>query len=131
MYQKQSKETIKIKKLIVVFFACIFLISTLSICAFAATVTVSEETSISMDDILNSEVVSTLKVVVVTLVNPIAAASMSMALFGLAFSSGQKQTENILKTVKAITIAFVILNGLGLLLSTIGAVVGTHAYVFS
>lgn len=93
MYQKQSKETIKIKKLIVVFFACIFLISTLSICAFAATVTVSEETSISMDDILNSEVVSTLKVVVVTLVNPIAAASMSMALFGLAFSSGQKQTE--------------------------------------
>lgn len=131
MHQNQSKKTIKIQKMITVFCLCFFLISVFSVVTFAATVTVSEETSISMEDILNSEVLSTLKVVVVTLVNPIAAVAMSMALFGFAFSNGQKQTENILKTVKAITIAFVILNGLGLLLSTIGAVVGTHAYVFS
>lgn len=131
MHQNQSKKTIKINKTIVVFFLCIFLVSILSVCTFAANVTVSEDTSILMEDILSSEALSTLKVAIATLVNPIAATAMAIALFGLAFSNSPKQTENILKTIKAITIAFVVLNCLGLILTTIGAVVGTHAYVFS
>lgn len=129
MYRKRTY--CKIQKLFTILFLCIFLMLSLSICSFAAgSVTVDEEVDITMQGILNSEALDTLKTITATLVNPIASVAMGAALLSLAFAGDSRQAENAVKTIKSIVIAFVITNCLGLILTGIGSVVGTHAYTF-
>lgn len=129
MYRKRT--SCKIQKLFTILFLCIFLVLSLSICSFAAgSVTVDEEVDITMQGILNSEALDTLKTITATLVNPIASVAMGAALLSLAFAGDSRQAENAVKTIKSIVIAFAITNCLGLILTGIGSVVGTHAYTF-
>lgn len=129
MYRKRMYS--KIQKIFTILFLCAFLILSFSICSFAeGSVTVDEEVDITMQGILDSAALDTLKTITATLVNPIASVSMGAALFSLAFASDSRQAEIAVKTIKSIVFAFVITNCLGLILTGIGTVVGTHAYTF-
>lgn len=129
MYRKRTHS--KTQKFFTILLLCAFLVLSFSICSFAAgSVTVDEETDISMQGLLNSEALDTLKTITATLVNPIASVAMGAALFSLAFAGDSRQAEIAIKTIKYIVIAFAITNCLGLILTGIGSVVGTHAYTF-
>lgn len=134
MYQKQNYK--KAKKILSVLVLSAFLVMAFSIFSFAedttsgGSVTVSEETDITVQGILDSDAMKTLKSIVTTLVNPISSVAMGAAIFSLAFARDSKQTENSLKAIKAIVIGFVLINSLGLTLTAIGSIVGVHTYTF-
>lgn len=127
MYQTNRKSKIIFLALFLV--ACTFIVT-----SFALSISAKyegDDLGISMNEILNSSAVSELKTVVVTLVNPVASVSLGANILGLVMSKSQKQSENLLKGIKAIVWGFVLCNSIGLLLSTVGNIIGNHAYTFT
>lgn len=127
MYQPNRKSKIMFLALFLI--TCTFIMT-----SFALSISATYEGNdlgISMSEILNSPAVSELKTIIVTMVNPIASVSLGATILGLVISKSQKQAENLLKGIKAIVWGFVLCNSLGLILSTIGNIIGNHAYTFT
>lgn len=120
-------------------FFCVFTTVCITMCAVLLTSTAfgisveykGSDLGISMSEILHSSAVATLKSIVVSLVNPVASVALGGTILGLIVSSSQRQTENLLKGVKAIIWGFALINSLGLIFTAIGGIVGNHAYTFS
>lgn len=127
MYQTNRKSKIIFLALLLV--ACTFIMTSFAL-SISATYE-GDDLGISMSEILNSSAVSELKTIVVTLVNPIASVSLGATILGLVMSKSQKQSENLLKGIKAIVWGFVLCNSIGLFLSTVGNIIGNHAYTFT
>ena len=89
-----------------------------------------DDLDVSMSAILESSAVKSLKTLVVTLVNPVASIALGGTLIGLMMSKSPKQTESLLKGIKAIVWGFALSNSIGLFLSAVGNIIGNHAYIF-
>lgn len=127
MYQPNRKSKIMFLALFLI--TCTFIMTSFAL-SISATYE-GDDLGISMSEILNSPAVSELKTIIVTMVNPIASVSLGATILGLVISKSQKQAENLLKGIKAIVWGFVLCNSLGLILSTIGNIIGNHAYTFT
>lgn len=131
MYGKMRKK--KFKKILsyILLFALLATLCAVSVCAAGGTVSVSEETKITMEDILKSEALTTLKTITITLINPIASVALGAAILNLAFSWDSKQTGYAIQAIKSIVIGFALVNCIGLILTGIGLIVGSHSYTFT
>lgn len=127
---KPRKEKIfrTISTLLVTMLLCAAL--TVVVSATNVSVSYNGNNDISMSSILHSDVVKTIKSIVITLVNPIASVSLGATLIGLMFSSSPKQAENLIKGIKGIVWAFALINSLGLIFTAIGHIVGSNVYTF-
>lgn len=127
---KPRKE--KIFRIISTLLVAMLLCAALTVVVSATDVSVSYNgnNDISMSSILHSDVVKTIKSIVITLVNPIASVSLGATLIGLMSSSSPKQAENLIKGIKGIVWAFVLINSLGLIFTAIGRIVGSNVYTF-
>lgn len=131
MYQKRKK--IVTVMLISILLCSFFLMFNLTFCEETTKAAVKyngDDLDVSMSAILESSVVKSLKTLVVTLVNPVASIALGGTLIGLMMSKSPKQTESLLKGIKAIVWGFALSNSIGLFLSTVGNIIGNHAYTF-
>lgn len=129
MYLRKRKSIKIINTLLVI--ALLSVVLTVSVYAADVSVSYSGSKDISMSSILHSDVVKTIKNILATLVNPIASVSMGASLIGLTLSSSQKQSERLLRAVKAIVWAFALANLIGLIFTAAGNIVGSNTYTFS
>lgn len=129
MYLRKRKSIKIINTLLVI--ALLSVVLTVSVYAADVSVSYSGSNDISMSSILHSDVVKTIKNILVTLLNPIASVSMGASLIGLTLSSSQKQSERLLRAVKAIVWAFALANLIGLIFTAAGNIVGSNTYTFS
>lgn len=126
MYQKRKK--IVTVMLISILLCSFFLMFNLTFCAEVKYN--GDDLDVSMSAILESSAVKSLKTLVVTLVNPVASIAFGGTLIGLMMSKSPKQTESLLKGIKAIVWGFALSNSIGLFLSAVGNIIGNHAYIF-
>ena len=126
MYQKRKK--IVAVMLISILLCSLFLMFNLTFCAEVKYN--GDDLDVSMSAILESSAVKSLKTLVVTLVNPVASIALGGTLIGLMMSKSPKQIESLLKGIKAIVWGFALSNSIGLFLSTVGNIIGNHAYTF-
>lgn len=126
MYQKRKK--IVTVMLISILLCSFFLMFNLTFCTEVKYN--GDDLDVSMSAILESSAVKSLKTLVVTLVNPVASIALGGTLIGLMMSKSPKQTESLLKGIKAIVWGFALSNSIGLFLSTVGNIIGNHAYTF-
>ena len=95
MYLRKRKSIKIINTLLVI--ALLSVVLTVSVYAADVSVSYSGCNDKSMSSILHSDVVKTIKNILVTLVNPIASVSMGASLIGIPHSSSQKQRERVLR----------------------------------
>ncbi len=126
MYRKRKK--IVTVMLISILLCSFFLMFNLTFCAEVKYN--GDDLDVSMSAILESSAVKSLKTLVVTLVNPVASIALGGTLIGLMMSKSPKQTESLLKGIKAIVWGFALSNSIGLFLSAVGNIIGNHAYIF-
>lgn len=126
MYQKRKK--IVTVMLISILLCSFFLMFNLTFCTEVKYN--GDDLDVSMSAILESSAVKSLKTLVVTLVNPVASIALGGTLIGLMMSKSPKQTESLLKGIKAIVWGFALSNSIGLFLSAVGNIIGNHAYIF-
>ena len=126
MYQKRKK--IVTVMLISILLCSFFLMFNLTFCTEVKYN--GDDLDVSMSAILESSAVKSLKTLVVTLVNPVASIALGGTLIGLVMSKSPKQTESLLKGIKAIVWGFALSNSIGLFLSAVGNIIGNHAYIF-
>ena len=126
MYQKRKK--IVTVMLISILLCSFFLMFNLTFCTEVKYN--GDDLDVSMSAILESSAVKSLKTLVVTLVNPVASIALGGTLIGLMMSKSPKQTESLLKGIKAIVWGFALSNSIGLFLSAVGNIIGNHVYIF-